>query len=77
MDDLGLIDILKNWYVPIGVTPIAICQQCISLAILMVNIVSWLVLKSKNPFVLKFHFGVRLKLLLKFKLDETLDSYPL
>lgn len=37
----------------------------------MVNNVSCKVLKSKYPVVEKFHFGVRLKLLLKETLDVT------
>ena len=72
MADLGLMVKLKNLVMPIGVTLIDICQQCISLEIDMVNIVICKVLKSKNPLVVKFHLGVRLKLLLKDILDDTL-----
>lgn len=46
MLDFGLMLMLKVLYCPIGVTPIAICQQCISRAMDMVNICSCIVLKS-------------------------------
>ena len=52
-----------------GVTPIDICQQCISRAMLMEKLVTLPVLKSKKPLVLKFHLGVRLKLLLNEMLE--------
>ena len=69
MVDLGLIVILKYLLNPSGVTFTDICQQCMSLDTVMVNIVSFMLLKSKYPLVVNIHFGVKLKELL----NETLE----